>query len=183
MSRDVERNLRARKWPYRIAYGPEFPARDANGSNGIVFLRSDRADRFEAAQGTNRNPHTRGRVGLATDVLIYSRAEIPGASRGDHEAESLRVLELVCSALYEECTSQRNPYVLDGGRFLKADELHLARAERWNGVVYLLQCTIFAGLHARDYQGAAEPTGQYAGVSGSTQVSINGSAAEPACGA
>lgn len=170
LSREVSEEMRRRKYPYHVQYGPEYATRDANGSNGIVMLRSARPDTLEAPAARRGNPVYRAVRVMAVDAWVYARANVIGADRQDHEFECETTVDLLTTALYDVIKTRGEGIRFIGGSYLTPSELEITNLTTWNGVVYVMQFGVQRGVVAKDYTGAARPEATLAGIENTTNV-------------
>lgn len=182
ISQEVSEVMRDRKYPYHVQYGPEYAARDGNGSNGIVMLRSARPDAFAPPAARGMNPEYRAIRVCQVDAWVYARSSKPGADRQDHEFDCESAVDLLYCALYDVIKTRKEGFAPIGGSYLTPDELAMTNLTTWNGVVYVLQFSVQRGVYGRDYAGAAYPEATISGFANSTTVSGPGIEPGTACG-
>lgn len=181
LAHEVGAAMRERKYPFHVQYGPEYASRDANGSNGIVVMRSARPDTLEPPAARGMNPEYRAVRVMAVDAWIYARSSKPGADRQDHEFDCEAAIDLFTCCLYDRVKLRREGVRFIGGSYLTPDELKITNLTTWNGVVYVLQFGIMRGVMGTDYTGSAHPTAEITGFNNSTNVVLLGSTDGTAC--
>jgi len=164
LARDVAANLRARKFPVQVFYGPERVTREGLPSHVLVFSRdTERDETFGTPRGTQRNPRRYRTRTLHGVVDVFAKATVKGARVAEHERLCDRLVDGLTTALVElSASGQRPPVQIVGGRPLSADELR--KAEIAAGAGYTMRFDWDRGVEKRDYDGSAEDTATLADV-------------------
>jgi hypothetical protein len=175
----VDQELAARRYPYRVAYGPERTQRTGPGIvGGVVFERDrGRGDTIASPVAT--------RQGAATPEAYYSRqiagaftafvkSPKPGARVRDHEAEADLVCDAVVSAMVRACKLAGKPLAIGASRLLGAEDFN--GLEQWPGAAVRVEFTIAVPVRDVDYRGRGPSTGAASDVA--TTVEIERVAAE-----
>ena len=167
MTRDLETLLQERKFPVRVAFGPERTTRDASFDSGIVIERDRGAsDSFDVAHGQHVNPRRSSSRYLATKATIYARSSLPGAHEGDNEDLCEQYLDALITALRDWSIQAVNAEVqITDDRYSDDPEF-----EAWPGVVYELKFRVPRGVSKRDFSGFGRPEGSPAGVVTTKQI-------------
>lgn len=175
--RDVETALRKRKFPSEFRYGPERITRNGYFDHVIVFERDRKAnDTTRPVQGTGANPNKRLVRELCVDVKVYAKSSVDGARVEDHERECEQIVDALLLNFSEWGTAARSgAFTITESRYLSAEEYTdpTKPLEAWAGAVYVIRFRVPRGVTARDYEGAARPTGAATGVSNSAEVRMN----------
>lgn len=165
----VAADLRARKYPHRVAYGPERTPRDGF-DHTIVFERDREAgDAIVAPRGANgRNPEVPFNRDVAGRVTVYARSSKPGATVLDHEAECDCVCDGVITAMYRILKARRLPLEITESRMLRREDLRAdtgegddrsgPRSADWPGCAARIRFSVGTVVRDVTYTGAAGPT-------------------------
>lgn len=155
MSRDLESNLRARKYPVRVVYGPERFLGTRRDPFGIRIERDRTASEpVSTAHGFQRNPRKAMMRTLAVVAKLSATSPIPNARINEHEALCDQLVDAFLVSLQEWATAAKaGDVVVTEDRYLSDEEID--KSEHANGVVYLIRFTIQRGVVRRDFDGAA----------------------------
>jgi hypothetical protein len=155
MTRDLEAALQARKYPFRIEYGPSKIGRKVNGTSILVERDRKTSDSIEPPPGNRPNPRMNAVRGLAVRARFFVRSSKKGAHIGDHERECEALVDAFIVSLREwivEARAGTFPKVVEA-RFLSAEECD--DVEEWPGVAFVLRFTVSRAVLRLDYTGAA----------------------------
>lgn len=125
----VAADLRTRKFPHPVVYGPERAARD--GFSAAVVFRRDRsvpdeiappvgATRPKATSTGAESPLTRWVSGA---FVVYARSPVPAATVFDHEEECDRVCDGVLTAMYRLLKARSLPWRVAESKMLTREDL------------------------------------------------------------
>lgn len=144
----------ARKVPYPVHYGTEFPTPGVSSTSHIVlFVDRASGDVFAAPTSVNRNPQHRANVDEGAVCRIFARSNKSGARERDHEALARAIRDQVIVALQAIVSARKNgPWIPRTGRFLSASELG-ETVESWPGVVYEMKFSVSRSVLDVTYQG------------------------------
>lgn len=168
----VAADLRARKFPHLVVYGPERVARDGFDSV-IVFSRDRQAGDpiIAPAGGTNTNPRVPFNRNVSGRVVVYARSAKPGATPFDHEEECDLVCDGVITALNQVLMAGGFLWAITESRILTREELRAEaevdarddgsgkRSADFPGCAARIRFTVRTAIRSVTYQGAAGPTG------------------------
>jgi hypothetical protein len=174
LARDVAANLRARKFPVQVFYGPERVTREGLPSHVLVFARdTERDESFTTPRGTQRNPRRYRTRTLYGVVDVFAKATVKGARTAEHERLCDQLVDGLATALVElSASGQRPPVEIVGGRLLTAAELRDADIPA--GAAYRMRFTWERGVELRDYDGSADDTATLAAVDTASRVTLDG---------
>lgn len=174
LSQAVEIDLRARKFPIVVEYGPRVVDPESFPDGVIVIERDDTPDAVGPAVGAQSNPRKYRTRTLGGKATVYARSNVDGASVGEHEAVCEALVDALLVSLIE-CVSaaKGGPDVpIAEARYLRRDER--PEVEVWPGRVYLLRFRVLRAVLKRDGQGAARPTGAATSIQNRTDVRLRG---------
>lgn len=168
----VAADLKRRKFPYPVSYGPERVVRDGF-SAAIVFVRDRKAgDQITAPAGANGvNPEVPFNRFVSGAFTVYARSPKPGATVADHEEECDCVCDGVLSAMVRILKARRLPLRVVESRLLDREELTAelgggasenhagARSADWPGCAARVRFAVGTAVLDVTYQGHARPTG------------------------
>lgn len=166
----VAADLRARKFPYPVSYGPERVGREGFRP-AIVFLRDREAgDPIVAPVGAkDRNPEVPFNRLVSGIVTVYARSSKPGATVLDHEDECDVVCDGVIAAVYRILKARRLPLSITESRLLRREDLVLdtdvgadtsgQRSADWPGCAARIKFTVGTVIRDVSYTGGAQSTG------------------------
>lgn len=177
LAKAVAADLRSRKFPHPVVYGPERMAHD--GFRDAIVFRRDRTagDAVTSPLGATRPratatgaeaPFLRYVSGVFT---VYARSSRPGADVSDHENECDRVCDGVLTAMYRILKERRLPLAIVESRLLTRDELRAeagtAAADDHSGQLSAdfpgcaarVRFTVATAVRNVTYPGASRPTG------------------------
>lgn len=180
LSRAVAADLRTRKFPHPVSYGPERFAR-GGFDMAIIFERDRQAgDAIGAAIGANqRNPESPFVRAVAGAVTVFARSPKPGATAEDHEEECDRVCDGVLTALYRILKERKLPLAIVESRLLaradlaegsEGDDVSGTRSADWPGCAARIRFTVGTLVRDVTYPGAAQDTAEVAAVDPPTVV-------------
>lgn len=167
VSRELGLRLKARKYPFRVHYGPERTNRESNASPVILVCR-DRADGedIQPAVGQQANGRKIATRLQGVEIKIYAQSSLPHATLQEHEELADYLVDAVLVSLYEIAAAEKmGTLEFTEARFMYSNELVTEKGEpeHWPGVVFLLRLKIGRGVLKRDYlkqiRPAAAPTG------------------------
>lgn len=171
----VAADLRSRKFPHPVSYGPERVGRDGF-KVAIVFLRDREAgDPVVAPVGANgRNPEVPYNRLVSGRFTVYACSPKPGATVLDHEDECDRVCDGVISAMYRILKARKLPLTIVDSRVLTREDLNEEagggddrsgpRFADWAGCAARVRFKVATVVRDVTYTGAAGPTGTVADV-------------------
>lgn len=157
MSRDLEANLRARKYPVRVVYGPERFLGTRREPFGIRIER-DRtsSEPVDTAHGFQRNPRKVMTRTMGVTAKLSATSPVPNARINEHEALCDQLVDAFLVSLVEWSTAAKAGDIsVVEDRYLSDEEID--KSEHANGVVYLVRFTIQRGVVRRDFDGSALP--------------------------
>jgi hypothetical protein len=140
----------------------------------VVIVERDREgqDSWLPVKGAAQNPDSRGLRGLAVKVTIFARSSLPSATVFEHEYECEQIVDAWLTAWAEWVVEAKaGVLTVNGSKYLSAKDRD--DVEAWGGVVYEIKAVVQRGVFARDFTGAARPTGQATGVGGGVDVAQN----------
>lgn len=169
LAKAVETDLRRRRFPHPVSYGPERCARDGFGL-GIVFERDRKAgDNIAAGLGAkDRNPEVPFNRHVSGRVTVYARSPKPGATVLDHEDECDVVCDGVLSAMYRVLKARKLPLQIVDSQLLGREEMRDEgggddrsgpRSADWPGCAARIRFRVGTVVRDVTYPGAARPTG------------------------
>lgn len=176
----VDQELSVRKFPYRVAYGPERAQRIGPGVPvGVVFER-------DRARGDLIAPPVATRQGAATAkayrsrqvagaFTIYAQSPKSGARARDHEAEADAVCDAVISAMVRAGELAGKPIAFGSARLLEAADFN--GLEQWPGAAVRVEFSVAVPVRDVDYRGRGPGTGVIDDVANTVEASL---VAEPA---
>lgn len=157
LSEAVARDLKIRRFPHPIFYGPE-RAKRGGFDMAIVFERDrPRGDQIGAPVGAKINPEVPFVRKVAGAVTVYARSPKPGARSSDHEGECDRVCDGVITALYRILKARRLPLEITDSKILEAVDFN--GCETWPGCAARVSFSVTTLVRDVDYLGAGPPTG------------------------
>lgn len=158
----VRANLRTRKYPQPVLYGPE-PFERTSFDPAIIFSRDrERGDVIGPPVGTKVNPESPYTRVVAGQVVVFAQSSAPGARVQDHEDECDRVCDAVLTAMYEACKARSLPLAITESRLLRASEF--SNATTWPGCVAQIRFSVTTLVRRVTYAGAGALTGEVADV-------------------
>jgi hypothetical protein len=176
MVADVTDMMRERGFSLPIVYGPERTRRTSQHATHVVFQRDrEKGDTFAAPDGRGRYPEYRGVRVIGCTAWVVARSSRSGARVEDHEELSDIIVDGIHSALYRWASEANSRMTIDGGRFLRRDELDGGELETFDGTVYELSFAVARGVYDRtDEQESPRERGLITGVA--TTIEADGSA-------
>ncbi len=155
----VKAQLRARKFPHPVTYGPERAQRDGF-TIGVVFERDrEEGDPIVApTAGGARSPESPYNRQVSGRVTVYASSTKPGTRAHDHEDECDRVCDGVINAIYRACKEARLPVQITGSRLLTAADFN--DCETWPGTAARITFRVTSLVRDVDYTGAGPLTGE-----------------------
>jgi hypothetical protein len=160
----VGEELAARKFPYKVAYGPERVQRTGPGASltGVVFER-------DRQRGDTIAPPVASRQGAATPeayyarqvagaFTVYAQCPKPGARVRDHEAEVDAVCDAVISAMVRACKLAGKPLAIGSSRLLGAEDFAGSAFEQWPGAAARVEFSVSVPVRDVDYRGRGPGT-------------------------
>lgn len=187
MSRSLEADMRARKFPVTVVYGPELARRDVGAHTGVIVIERDREapDVLTAPRGAQRNARKLMTFELAARATIFARSQTQGAHIGDHERECERIVRGFLVALHRWAAKERAAPL----GFLDMGHVNPEDLTQYAGCAYSVSFRVPTGLEDLEYTpevdgtaGNPEPTGSPTGVSNSTTLRLPGAPDDPGCG-
>lgn len=168
----VATDLRTRKYPYPVTYGPERVGRDGF-KPAIVFVRDREAgDAIAAPLGAkDRNPEVPFNRAVSGAVTVYARSSKPGATVLDHEDECDNVCDAVIAAMYRILKARKLPLAIKDSRILRREDLRAEaevaaaddksglRSADWPGCAARIRFAVVTVIRDITYTGAAQSTG------------------------
>jgi hypothetical protein len=167
----VAADLRSRKYPHPVSYGPERVGRDGF-KPAIVFVRDREAgDAIAAPLGAkDRNPEVPYNRAVSGAVTVYARSPKPGATVLDHENECDNVCDAVIAAMYRILKARRLPLTIKDSRMLRREDLRLEsesasddksgpRSADWPGCAARIRFAVTTVVRDVTYVGGAQSTG------------------------
>jgi hypothetical protein len=158
----VDQELSARKYPYKVAYGPERTQRTGPGiAIGVVFERDrSRGDLIAPPVATRQGAATaksyRSRQ-VAGAFTVYAQCPKSGARVRDHEAEADAVCDAVISAMARAGELAGKPVSFGACRFLEAADFN--GLEQWPGAAVRVEFSVAVQIRDVDYRGRGPGTG------------------------
>jgi hypothetical protein len=158
----VAAQLRARKFPPQVHYGP-LRAQRQDFQSLIIFERDREAgDQIVEPSGANqRNPEAYMNRKVSGVVHVFARSSKPGAMQHHHEGECDRLCDGVLSALYRVSRERKLPVEITESRMLSAEDckdfLHVV--EQWPGAVTRIRFKLRELVRDVDYLGEGAATG------------------------
>lgn len=172
MARNIDEGLAARKFPTRVAYGPERMARDAFDPVIIIERDHEASETVIPAKGSQLNPRLKLTRNLAVAATVFARSALPGARIEDHVRECDQIVDAFLVELQDWGTAARAGEIpITEARYMKASERN--DIETWPGVAYLIKFRVPRGVRAVDYVGAGRPEQAIAGLAGEIHVRRN----------
>lgn len=173
MSIDIAANLRARKFPVAVQYGPERVDHEGLESMLLHFQRDSQiGDSLRAIPGARGQPGVRVRdQGVALDVIVQS--PLAGARHNEHEELCDLVVDGVLTAL-DEWAVEAKAGLFDFVELGYVSPQDYNGADRMAGVVYRIRFRVARATLKKDFDGALPPTATVAGTSATTLVTLNG---------
>lgn len=183
----VAEELRVRKYPHKVAYGPERTKRTGPGiAPGVVFERDrDRGDPYAAPVATRQGagtPETYYSRQVASMFTVYAQSPKPGARVRDHEAEAEAVCDAVVSAMARACKLAGKLLSPGSLRFLRGADFDLTDGrefENWPGVAARVEFFISVPVRDVDYLGRGPDTGTVSGTGNTYEAALVGESDEP----
>lgn len=168
----VRDDLRTRKYPATVVYGPERVARDGF-AHAVVFARDRQAgDAIVPPIGAaHKNPEVPFMRNVAGTFTAYARSPKGGATVLDHEDECEALCDGVLTAMYRILKACKLPLTIVESRMLTRDELRAeagvdaaddrsgARSADFPGCAARVRFTVGTAVRDVTYTGAAGPTG------------------------
>ncbi len=165
----VAADLRTRRYPHPVRYGPE---RTARGSfdMAIIFERDREAGEpiVAPAGAKDRNPDVTHNRLVAGRVTVWTRSPKPGATVLDHEDESDEVCNGVITAIRRVLVARKFPHTIVEARLLTREELRTEsdagddhsgqRSADWPGCAARIRFTVAMAVRDVTYPGAAQAT-------------------------
>lgn len=178
LAKAVAADLRSRKFPQPVVYGPERMAHD--GFRDAIVFRRDRGagDTLTAPIGATRPRATATGAEapflryVAGTFTVYTRSSKPGADVSDHENECDRVCDGVLTAMYRILKGRRLPLAIVESRLLTREELRAEagtaaaddhsgqRSADFPGCAARVRFTVATAVRDVTYPGASRPTGE-----------------------
>lgn len=170
----VDQELSVRKYPYRVAYGPERTQRTGPGiAAGVVFER-------DRARGDVIAPPVATRQGAATaeayysrqvagSFTVYAKSELSGARAREHEAEADAVCDAVVCAMVRASKLAGKPLAFGPSRYLEAADFN--GLETWPGAAVRVEFSVAVPVRDVDYRGRGPGTGVVADVANTVEAS------------
>lgn len=190
IAKELHVELRAKKVPFRVVYGPERKD-DVGLTDTRIVLERDRqtGDQPGPPRSQHKNPSLAGVRGVGVVLRIFARANVSGANVWDHERLADAIVDKAWVALRKIATRRRTIWNITSAKLLSREELEQRSLEQWPGAVYEMRFTVDRGVLDTDWQGEAAPEkalGPHPDgieIAGSTKVTVNGSGSpETACG-
>jgi hypothetical protein len=185
MSRDLEANLLAHRFPVAVVYGPERLTREAvHGRPTIVVERdTEQSDSLShvAVRGNARKLFVRE---LAVRARVYAQSSLPGAHAHDHEDLCEKIVDAFLVALYQwGVEGKAGAIPITEAKYIPPPE----GFEQFPGVVYSIRFRVPRSVDERTFAGetaagAARPTGTIAGIANRTDVTYAHSDDDPSVG-
>jgi hypothetical protein len=178
MSQDIESNLKGRKYPVEITYGPERLKRSGCGSYEIVMNRDDESgDAVHPVQASRSNPKMWAKRALGVVATFYVASPVSGAMISDHQRDCDALVDafLVEVIAWGEA-SKAGAIDFGESRYLNASEHN--GSEYFGDVVYRLRFEVPRALLERDYNGDARAVGAPTTVSNQSFARVDGGARE-----
>lgn len=175
LARAVGENLRRRKYPHPVVYGPERVGR-GGFDLAIVFERDREAgDAITAPAGAkDRNPEVRYNRHVAGRVTVFTRSSKSGATTLDHEDDCDAVCDGVLTAMYSILKERRLPFAIVESRMLTREDLRAEydtgddrsgfRSADAPGCAARIRFAVGTAVRDVTYPGAAQLTGVVADV-------------------
>lgn len=169
----VDQELAVRRYPYRVAYGPERAQRLGPGVPiGVVFER-------DRARGDLIAPPVATRQGAATPkayrarqvagaFTVYAQSPKAGARARDHEAEADAVVDAVISAMVRAGELGGKPVTFGTSRLLEAADFN--GLEQWPGAAARVEFSVAVPVLDVDYRGRGPNTGVVFDVENTVEV-------------
>ncbi len=174
LAKDVATNLRSRKFPYPVAYGPERLGHDGF-RNAIVFRRDrESGDEIVPPKAANdQNPEVFFNRWVGGVFIVYARSSEQGADVEDHEEECDRVCDGVLVAMHRVLAVRKLPYRITESKLLTRDELRVEaddggsaaddhsgrRSADAPGCAARVRFAVRTAVPDLTYPGAAQPVG------------------------
>jgi hypothetical protein len=178
MSRDLEENLRVRKYPVAITYGSRRLAMAGPGSYEIVIRRDDEAgDEVLPVQGSAHNPRKSCVRKLAAVATLYVSSPVSGAMVNDHEHLCDELADAFIVEALNWGTAAQSEVAFGETRYLTPAEYN--EGEIGCGVVYRVRFEVSRGVTDKDFEGAGSETATVLGVSTASFVRVDGGTREP----
>lgn len=153
MTRDLERALKAKKFPFEVRYDSDRFGLAPNRTCVIVQRDTEVNDEFSFVQGVQRNTRRLGAREIAARVSVFAKSSVSGARRSDHECLSDQITDGIHCALMNWGVSKRMPVSFKSGRFLTPDEFEGSAFSGWTGTVYTIALTVMRGVIDSDFHG------------------------------
>jgi hypothetical protein len=158
----VDQELAVRKFPYRVAYGPERTQRTGPGiAIGVVFERDRaRGDLIAPPVATRQGaatPETYYARQVAGAFTVYAQSQKPGTRVRDHEAEADAVCDAVISAIVRASKLAGKPVTFGAARLLEAADFN--GLEQWPGAAVRVEFSVAVPVRDVDYRGRGPSTG------------------------
>jgi hypothetical protein len=168
----VGEELAARKYPYRVAYGPERTRRAGPGVViGVVFERDPQWGAYAAPVASRQGastPEAYYARQVAGAFTVYAKSPKPGARAREPEAEADLVCDAVVSAMIRACKLAGKPLAVGAARMLGAEDF--GESEQWPGVAVRVEFTVSVPLRDIEYRGAGPGTGVVDDVANTFEV-------------
>lgn len=153
----VRKELRAKKFPHPVEYGPERAQREGFAA-AIVFYRDrEREDVIAPPPNAKVNPQSPFVRRIAGRVDVFARSARAAASAGDHEEECDAVCDGVLCALYRICQTKRLPLEIVSSKLMTAAEFN--DCETWAGAGARILFSVTSMVLDVDYRGNGPLTG------------------------
>lgn len=170
----VDQELAVRRYPYRVAYGPERAQRIGPGiAPGVVFERDRaRGDVISAPVVTRQGagtPEAFSARQVAGAFTVYAQSPKSGSRSRDHEAEADAVCDAVISAMARACKFAGKPLTFGASRFLDAADFN--GLETWPGAAVRVEFSVSVPVRDVDYRGRGPSTGVVADVANTCEAS------------
>lgn len=157
ISKDVAADLDARKFPWRVGYGPS-PEVSLNDPR-VIFerLRGRGSDSSDDSLSRPRNPTMISTRHLGGKITIYAKSNAEGARVIEHERDMDKMVDMVTTSLHKVAQTRRNPLTIVSMGTLSEDDLEARGITTWSGVAYEILFTVGRGVTVTDWEQAAAP--------------------------
>lgn len=153
----VQKELRAKKFPYPVEYGPERAPRESFNA-AIVFYRDrDREDEIAPPPNAKVRPQSPYVRRVAGRVDVFARSARSGAAVWDHEDEADVVCDGVLCALYKVCQTKALPLQVVSSKLMTAAEFNACAT--WSGAGARILFYVTSMVLDVNYKGQGPLTG------------------------
>ncbi len=163
ITREIETELRAKGYPYRVVYGPDG---DPGRNEARVVIDRDLGANEDIAPPMSKrvNPKQFGVRWLPCRATIYAREPRAGALMHEHTRQCDRAVDKLTIAMHKVIIKRDCLYRVTAAGYLTLAALDAEAIEHFPGVVYRLAFAVSRGVSDTTWAEAAADEGAPANV-------------------